>query len=509
MSVVELLLFPFLFVFILFVHDIEPHTVFVMLSFVGKDVLDMYKTLGRVPLGTRVRTLRNGRTYCLDLLTGRLDNPVGFAVPYEYVLGRCHVQGSCTGSRWYYMDGLPPSVREGGAMHNVAKWLVNQTGPQCYLAAAVNVLFSVASVRAVLEETLELVRRNMPDVYSQYIVAGVFPSSVAVPAGLAFLQMYAFLRGRAEFDITPVLEVLEMRLRQRPGDGGHPADAFCEIAKALGFSFQLHASGLIFKTVTAGRDFVVCDEVDIRKHTFVEVTPCAHSVLVGGFLYVHGQEHVVAALAGGLVYDSMHLGPEKLLWESKKLSLRRFADTHAVGFASRALVAADFARVQSCARACLSAIFEHVPPMPKRWRAASSLLLPIRGSRGVFLDIRFAKESLKVIWFLKGVPTHEVRFGPGKRTMVIFWQQASVHCPFRACFQWGPEFARLRCVQVGARDHGSNYSMERFLKTHPGVLDFLAAMPMSVLFQYQVTRVMIRPFKRLMAKCCHRRLQQV
>ena len=464
-------------------------------SFVGLDGLDIYKTFGDAAVGTRVRKLRHGVSYSYDLITGEAGNPDGPARTYQdgsalYLVpegpeaeagSKFRVKPS---SMFGPEESLPPSVLEGGDMHDIAKWLVYQTGPQCYIAAALNVLLSIAPVRAVLDKALDLARDTMPDVFSRYIMAGVFPLSIALPTGLALLQIYASLRARRHFQVTPLLEGLEKRLGPRRDTGGSASLVFLQMLTALGFTWKTDPMDRTLTSVPSRKESL---EEDFCVGTFIvpddpvrDLAPCAGSVLVGGFLSVLG--HVIAALPGGIVYDSNDMAPVRMPWESTPKSdmvwngepiVRRGAV-----FASTKLMEASPETVLEHAHAVLEAMFKHVNPVPfgpRYDRDATSVLSGEKGRKVEMFEIGDSKQ-VQTVWYEENIPMYEVWFKPLKRRMTIAWLQANSR-PKHVSLSWNKGFfPKLPSIKV---DHSEKErTLHEFAqKYNLRALSFLHSIP--------------------------------
>jgi hypothetical protein len=483
----------------------HPYDPTLLLSFAGYDVQDIYNTFGKdVALGTRVRKLRHGVSHAFDLLTGQEDNPAGPSRTFRdgavrfYVADDSETEAADARVPRVFQSpiALPASVLEGGEMHAVAQWLVYQTGPQCYLAAAVNVLFSVAGVRAVLDKALDLARESMPDVHSQYIMAGVFPSTIALPTGLAVLQVYVMLRARRHFEITPVLEALEMRLRPKRGSGGYSLPVFQQLLLALGFTYRVDprsrgsvawdlgydtgfATALTAEelSVPVKEDFVVLCDVSPPSRTLQEVEPMAGTVLVGGFM--HGSRHVVAGLAGGLTYDSNHLSPKRVPWErctqdTMKIMGDAVENRDAV-FVSTKLLEAGPRTVAARAQVALQAMFNHVHPLPQADGRRTTPLVDRKGFRIDTFRVGNGMD-LETIWYHDGIPTHEVKFIPIYEAVTITWQcgDTKLHPP-HAILKWDRGYLYPPSIR---RDYGDKpLSLSKFRRKYPHALRFLLQWP--------------------------------
>jgi hypothetical protein len=461
-------------------------------SFVGLDGLDIYKTFGDAAVGTRVRKLRHGVSYSHDLITGEAGNPDGPARTYrdgsaQYLVpeGPEAEAGSKLRVTPSFLSGLegslPPSVLEGGDMHGVAKWLVYQTGPQCYIAAALNVLLSIAPVRAVLDKALDLARDTMPDVFSRYIMAGVFPLSIALPTGLALLQIYASLRARAHFQVTPLLQGLEKRLGPRREPGGNHSIVFLQMLTALGFTWKTHAMDRTRTSVPSRKDSLA---EDFCVGTFIvpddpvrDLAPCAGSVLVGGFLAVLG--HVIAALPGGIVYDSNDMVPVRMPWESTPENDMVWRGEPIVGrgavFASTKLMQASPETVLEHAHAVLEAMFKHVNPVPFGPRHEKYTMSGGKGRKVEMFEISESKQ-VQTVWYEDDIPMYEVWFKPQQRRMTIAWLQANSR-PKHVSLSWNKGFfPKLPSIKV---DHSEKErTLHEFAqKYNLRALSFLHSIP--------------------------------
>lgn len=483
-------------------------------AFVGRDPSSIYKEVGAdAAVGVRIRKLRGGRFQAIDRLTGLQDNPAGFSQDLGNGTAFLTVQDDISRwtKRWEVQKDLldlPAAVLEGGDLHDVAKWLVCQFGPLCYLAAPVNLLLSMPFVRNILDSALLQAQRDMPDVYADYLSHGVFPSSIALPAGLAFLQLYKMLRERPHLDTAPVLRVLEMRLKRERDRPSYTNETLRQLLRALGFTFETN-SGVrdVYSLPELVKDFCLW----VRHSHFTDAMsgnlyyPGASHM---GYLLTYRKNehtnHVVAALRPGMVYDSETLSPSRVPWETmtpnQLATVVNGHDTEALRWtlvfvADRLVQDKSEATTAALGRRLLAASMEHAhPEVPKMFTFAE--VFPARRSEGVRVELVRGKQNLQAIWSTDDGPTVSAIFepyvGPNRKLTVTWLERASPEHPDYAQFTWDAATGALERIVVRAstgelqdfaEDASTDFEVTRgkFMKIYPNALHFLEDLPEGAL----------------------------
>ena len=372
----------------------------------------------------------------------------------------------------------------GGPLHAQTRFLLFQIGRQCYVAAALNLLFSVPSVRTTLSEAVASAARDMPDLYRDYITAGVFPASVQLPLGLAVLQLYVHQIQLPEFTVTPVAALIEQRMRGTSERGGWAEEALRVILASLGFTsrIQLYSADSPWVSEPAV-DF------DILLNFPLHVTvPAKHagSACVGAFLAT--EDHVISVLDSDIVFDSNTIHVPPMLsrgWRGRRLDdLLRKYNAHMPGldvFTEAALVFATRAPVT--ADRVLGAILQpQIASFNVLGSAEYPLVtvphLPRPKQHGIYV-VR-CHPLVQASWWNLGVMTHNAVFDGRALTLEVQW-----HVPSRTARNAHPDTALLytsmKTFEVKVRTESGTMDMAHFRARYPRALEFLATLPRNSL----------------------------
>lgn len=211
--------------------------------------------------GTRVLELRSV-SICSDFRTGKAGCADGYhklfnlygntalAVPYVD-------KGGCNVFRKFQGMGTrevcrPTAVKEESlacvpTFLSPTKYLVQQTGPQCYLTSVVNALLSMRSFQSMVRSVVQVLKASAPALFD-IVTRRVSPLTEGLPLGLAALQVFWYhLTRTADFNhcqsVNCTMEVLEVRMFGTANTGSSPCLAATGLLGSLGLSFEELPSG--------------------------------------------------------------------------------------------------------------------------------------------------------------------------------------------------------------------------------------------------------------------------
>ena len=279
----------------------------------------------KVPVGTGFHELRRARV-AYDLMTGAPGNPDGPWKAYTAEIrtpDRYHVPLALdafheTGEGFWYSAGIqwvsPPSSETD--LPCVAPLVTQFTG-QCYLAAVLNMLIATPEIKQLMELVFARMPPGLLDIVRH---ASTIPADVPMPLGLSLLQLFYKQYANAAFTPTPVVAVLERRLRGASidkGGGGFELPTCIMVLSSLGIPWVLSSDvSPLYTMGDKNTSSALVELVHITNLSVVQPWVKQQRRCAGALVGIDG--HAYAALDCDILFDS-HMLARKLQWRQHPL----------------------------------------------------------------------------------------------------------------------------------------------------------------------------------------------